>query len=199
MLCCVVLCCVVLCCVVLCCVVLCCVVLCCVVLCCVVCCVVLLCCVVLCCVVLCCVVLCCVVMALNRGHKSTRKPQRERKKSEIWGGRGGKNRENLGPLHRSGSTLQALTLWAPTLRPPFFNGFGPHPWTSHPSDPPTSRGAHLSGRPPLGAPTVRPKLAEIEHRQKSKKNKLAEVEIGRSRQLETEPSTCGEQTTYCVR
>ena len=64
-------------------------------------------------------------MALNRGHNSTRRPQRE-KTNDIWSGRGKKKR-NFG-LPPSGLPFWE-GVWAPTLRGQFFFWV----WASHPS------------------------------------------------------------------
>ena len=56
------------------------------------------------------------VMALNRGHNSTRRPPRERKKNEFCGGRGKKAR-NFGPPILRAPTFRASTLRESLAKP----------------------------------------------------------------------------------
>ena len=123
-------------------------------------------------------------------QNSTKGPPERDKHSENGGGRRKKKCE-FGPSHPLRPTLRGPTLQSPTLRCP--HPSGPHPFGPHPSGPHFFKvwASHPSGPPPFRAPLfVVPKfniqkLAEVEigrsrNLPKSKK-KLAEVEIGRSR------------------
>ena len=139
-------------------------------------------------------------------HERTPK---ERKKKENCGGRREKKARNFGPPTLRGSTLRGSTLRGPTLRgphpsgpPPFgaplFLGFGPPPFGPTVSRfgastirGPTLRGPHtLSSQNSTFKNWPKSKLAEVEIGRSrnwpksnwpNSKKKLAEVEIGRSR------------------
>ena len=124
---------------------------------------------------------------------------RERKKKENCGGRREKKREILGsppfgapPFGETpfgAPTFGAPTFGAPTFRAPLFLGLGLHP-----------RGLH-----PLGAPQMWSKNSTSKNWRKSNwpKSKLAEVEIGRSRNwpksIALSTNTPNSQSTAWVR
>ena len=106
-------------------------------------------------------------------HQNSTKGPRERKKKENCGGKREKKSAKFWDPHPSGLQTSRLHPSGPT-----FSRFGPPPGAS------TFRGLHPSGAPPFKVQKFNiQKLAEVEigRSRNWPKSKLAEVEIGRSR------------------